>query len=439
MRNRLVWTLGFGAFGLAFSITTTSAYLAPLLERFTSSRTVIAGIISAEGLFALGMSLVIGPASDAFHTPLGRRRPFMLIALPGLAGTLALMGLMPNLWTTAIVVLVFYVAYYVYEPPYRGLYPDLLDESVYGRAQGVQHLLRGAALGIALIAGSQLFDAWHAAPFIVAAVVTTVACGTPAVRVREELSHQERVYAGVRAYMATSWTVLKEEHLARRFLIANMLWEGAFAAARTFAVLYVTKGLHESQDVATGVLACVAAGYVVAAVISGRLGDRFGLAPVLFGASIVYACGLTGAGFATKWHSLYYIVIFPVAVAAGTVMTLSWGLLFKLMPAHRRGAIAGLALGTKGIGLLFTLIAGVMIDALSSTFHKTNGYQALWWLCAVPIALSVPLVGSLLGTDRGGPGGAGDGAGPVGPDVLVPGALGDGPVSGTAARPAAGG
>ena len=94
-----------GAFGLAFSITTTSAYLAPLLERFTSSRTVIAGIISAEGIFALLMSLVIGPWSDSFHTPLGRRRPFMLIALPGLAGMLVLMGLMPNLWTTALVVL----------------------------------------------------------------------------------------------------------------------------------------------------------------------------------------------------------------------------------------------------------------------------------------------------------------------------------------------
>ena len=147
MRNRLVWTLGLGAFGLAFSITTTSAYLAPLLERFTDSRTVISGIIAAEGIFALGMSLVIGPWSDSFHTPLGRRRPFMLVALPGLAGALALMGLMPNLWTTTVVVLAFYVAYYVYEPPYRGLYPDLLPERVYGRAQGVQHLFRGIALG----------------------------------------------------------------------------------------------------------------------------------------------------------------------------------------------------------------------------------------------------------------------------------------------------
>ena len=404
MRNRLVWTLGLGAFGLAFSITTTSAYLAPLLERFTDSRTVIAGIISAEGIFALGMSHVIGPWSDSFHTPLGRRRPFMLVALPGLAGALALMGLMPNLWTTTVVVLAFYIAYYVYEPPYRGLYPDLLDESLYGRAQGVQHLLRGAALGIALIAGSQLFDVWHAAPFIVAAAVTTLACGGTVMLVREEIGQGERVYTGVGAYLKTSWQVLREEELVRRFLLANALWEGAFAAARTFAVLYVTKGLGETSATATGVLACVAVGYIIAAVVSGRLGDRFGLAPVIFGASIVYAGGLFGAGFAETWHNAYYALIIPVAVAAGTVMTLSWGLLFKLMPSHRRGAIAGLALGTKGIGLLFTVVAGVVIDALSSTFDKTNGYQALWPLCAVPIALSIPLVGSLLRVETNGTG-----------------------------------
>ena len=70
---------------------------------------------------------------------------------------IALMGLMPNLWTAAIAVLAFYVAYYVYEPPYRGLYPDLLPPSMFGRAQGVQHLLRGAALGIAL--GDEFEDA----------------------------------------------------------------------------------------------------------------------------------------------------------------------------------------------------------------------------------------------------------------------------------------
>ena len=71
-QRALPWRLGLGAFGLAFSLTTTSAYLPPLLGRFTDSRTLIAVILGAEGLFALTLPLVIGPWSDTFQTPLGR-------------------------------------------------------------------------------------------------------------------------------------------------------------------------------------------------------------------------------------------------------------------------------------------------------------------------------------------------------------------------------
>src|SRR5262252_3853618 len=77
----LVWILGLGAFGLAFSITTTAAYLPPLLSRFTDSGGLIGLILGAEGVFALTLPLVIGPWSDSFHTPMGRRRPFMLASL----------------------------------------------------------------------------------------------------------------------------------------------------------------------------------------------------------------------------------------------------------------------------------------------------------------------------------------------------------------------
>src|SRR5581483_4558501 len=41
-RPPLVVVLGLGAFGLAFSISITAAYLPPLLAKFTDSRTLIA-------------------------------------------------------------------------------------------------------------------------------------------------------------------------------------------------------------------------------------------------------------------------------------------------------------------------------------------------------------------------------------------------------------
>src|SRR5215468_10396204 len=85
-----MWRLSLGAFGLAFSITTTAAYLPPLLGRFTESKTLIALVLGSEGIFALTLPLVIGPWSDTFQTPMGRRRPFMLVGLGPMGFCLAL-------------------------------------------------------------------------------------------------------------------------------------------------------------------------------------------------------------------------------------------------------------------------------------------------------------------------------------------------------------
>lgn len=395
-RRALVWILGLGAFGLAFSISVTAAYLPPFLAKFTDSRTTIAAIVAAEGLFALSVPLVIGPWSDTFQTPMGRRRPFMLAALPAFAFCLALVAFMPTIWTTALVVAAFYFSYYVYEPPYRGLYPDLLHESVYGRSQSVQHILRGAAIGIALVGGGFLFSHWRPGPFLLAAVVTTAACGAVVLLVHEDAGH-ERVFKGIRAYVQTSWYIFRREPHIRLFLGANAAWEGTFAAMRTWVVLYITKGLGQPVATSSAVLAVVAVGYVIAAVASGPIGDRIGLARTILFASIVYGLGLLFAGLATEWHDWYYGVILPVAVAGGTVMTLSWALLFKLMPPEHRGAISGIATTTKGWGLLSgPLIAGVAIDLLSPYLDKTNGYQVLWPICAAPVLMAIPVVASLI-------------------------------------------
>ena len=392
VRRSLFWVLGFGAFGLAFSITTTAAYLPPLLHRFTESGALIGLVLGAEGVFALMLSPVIGPWSDTFHTPMGRRRPFMLAALGPLGFCLLLMPFMPNLWTSTLIVLAFFFAYYVYEPPYRGLYPDLLPPSTYGRAQGIQHVLRGIALGAALVGGGFLLKVWHAAPFVLAAFVTTAACAVPILFVREDGGHG-RVFEGVGAYFKRSWQILREEAEVRRFLLANAAWEGTFAAARTFVVLYVLDGLHESKTISSELLGAVAAGYVIAALVAGRLGDRFGIARVIFFASFIYGGGFLVAGTATTWHTWYFALIVPVAVAGGMVMTLAWGLLFKLMPQEHRGAISGLATTTKGLGLLLGApVAGVAIDLARPYLHSTDGYQILWPVCGIPILAAIPLV-----------------------------------------------
>jgi Na+/melibiose symporter-like transporter len=318
----------------------------------------------------------------------------MLAALGPMGFCLLLVAFMPNLWTTTLIVLAFFFAYYVYEPPYRGLYPDLLPASTYGRAQGIQHVLRGIALGAALVGGGFLLKAWHAAPFVLAAFVTTAACGATILFVSEDGGHG-RVFEGVGAYFKRSWQILEQETEVRRFLIANAAWEGTFAAARTFVVLYIIEGLHESKVISSAVLGAVATGYVIAALVAGRLGDRFGIARVIFFASFVYGGGFIVAAAATTWHNWYFALIVPVSIAGGTVMTLAWGLLFKLMPPEHRGAVSGLATTTNGL-LLGAPVAGAAIDLARPFLPATSGYQILWVVCGIPILAAIPLVARMM-------------------------------------------
>ena len=134
----------------------------------------------------------------------------------------------------------------------------------------------------------------------------------------------------------------------------------------------------------------------MAALVAGRIGDRIGLARVITAASAVYGVGLLAGGFGSEWHAWYLGLIFVVAIAGGTVMTLAWGLLFKLMPPGERGAVSGLATTTKGLGLVIgPLAAGAVIDILRPRLEETEGYQALWPVLGVPIILAIPLVARL--------------------------------------------
>jgi Na+/melibiose symporter-like transporter len=319
----------------------------------------------------------------------------MLVALFPMGFCLLLMPFMPNLWTTVVIVMSFFFAYYLFETPYRGLYPDVLPASTFGRSQGIQHIQRGIAIGIALVVGGLLFKVWQPSPFILASILTTAACGLTILLVREDGGHGH-VFEGFWAYIQRSWHIFWEDGDVRRFLLANSAWEGAFAAARTFVVLYIIDGLDQPLYVSSTVLGVVAAGYVLAALAAGRFGDEFGVGNVILGASVVYGLGLLVAGFAQTWHWWYYGLIAPVAMAGGVVMTLAWALLFKVMPATDRGTITGLATTTKGLGLVIgPLAAGAAIDIFHSYFRSTDGYAVIWPVVAMPVLAVIPLVALL--------------------------------------------
>ena len=283
-----------------------------------------------------------------------------------MAFCLLLIPFMPTLWTTALLVLAFYFAYYLYEPPYRGLYPDVLPPSTYGRAQGVQHVLRGIALGDRA-RRRQLPASRSGARAVPDGGVRHDG------RVRRDdraRARGRRTRARVRgrsrvrqAELAIFW----DDGDVRRFLIANSAWEGTFAAARSFVILYVDRraarvedGLR--RDPGRGGRRLRGGGDLLGAArrpVRARAGDLLRLVRLRDGVLV--------GGLAQHWHELV-----PRADRRGLDRRRHCddarvGLLYKIVPAQHRGAVSGLATTTKGIGLLVGApLAGLAIDLVAA-------------------------------------------------------------------------
>jgi MFS family permease len=236
----LIVLLGLPTFGLAMAISLLTAYGPVILIHLTHSPAAVGALIGGEGAFALVVPLASGTVSDRLPpSPLGRRLPFVLAGAPLAVTALAVLPFSESTAIAALSVLVFFVGYYTYYPPYRALYADLLPRALYARAQAGQAIARGIRLGVALLAGGLLLGVWEPLPFVIgsAALVSTTLALLPVFRLQSRRRDSTLPYrpASVRELLRTS--------KLRVFAVVNALWEFSFAGLKSFIVLYVVRGL----------------------------------------------------------------------------------------------------------------------------------------------------------------------------------------------------
>lgn len=389
--RRFLALLAVPSFGLALSITMVTTYLPVLLSK-VSGPTATGVLIGFEGLLALFVPGLVGAWSDRTKTRLGRRLPYVLIGAPAMALALLVMPFFTNFAILAVALFVFYAGYFTYYAPYRAMYPDLVPEPDRPRSQGVQNVAREIGLGAALIGGGFLLGLWKGLPFAVAAGVLLAVTGAFSYRVRTHARESEEDAAAPPPATSPwrSWALMREDADIRRLLTANALWELALGAMKTFVILFITVGLGRSTSLASAALAIVAVGVIVAALAAGPLAERFGHGRLLTVAAIVYAAGLAVPIFV---HSLYFLIaLFPLAVAAGIVMTLPYSLLMNLLPDADHGAGAGAFEASRGLGVVLgPILAGVAVETMKPIFSSTEGYAAMFLVASVAVLISVPL------------------------------------------------
>lgn len=388
--NRFLALLAVPSFGLAMSITMVTTYLPVLLSK-VSGPTATGVLIGFEGLLALFIPGLVGAWSDRTRTRFGRRLPFVLAGAPLMAIALMVMPFTTAVVPLAIALFVFYAGYFTYYAPYRAMYPDLVPAADRPRSQGVQNTAREIGLGAALISGGFLLGVWKGLPFAVAAGVLLAVTGAFAWRVRSHAPECEDDDAQpVRPSSPwRSWGLLRENADIRRLLTANVLWELALGAMKTFVVLFITVGLGRSASLASAALAIVAVGVIAAALSAGPLAERFGHGRLLTWAAAVYAAGLAVPIFVESL--LFLVALLPLAFAAGIVMTLPYSLLMGMLPDADHGAGAGAFEASRGLGVVLgPILAGVAIETLDPLFASTDGYAAMFLVASVAVLISIP-------------------------------------------------
>jgi MFS family permease len=392
--KRTLALLGMPTAALALAITVVTTYVPVAASEFLDSTIIIGGLIAIEGLLALWLPLVVGSWSDRLTSPIGGRLPFLLVATPFAAVSLAVTGLVGTLWLLAVVVTIFFVAYFIAYEPYRALYPDLIDDDIAARAQSTQAIWRGTGTGVALIGGGLLIAWGTAAPFLGGAVLFLVAMGlflsVALPRARRARQSRSSDRENVREEASDLRGVLRGHPELRAYLVANALWEASLGALKTFVFLYITTGLGQSEAASAGIVGGVALLVLPAAIISGKLADRYGRLRAMAWVLPLYGLGQLVPAFTQSIAVLVPIMII-VGFGGGLVMTLPYALLQPLMPPGRHGVLTGFYSLSRGIGTaLGPLLAGIAIQVLADPFDSTEGYAAMWLVCGGTILLSVP-------------------------------------------------
>jgi MFS family permease len=373
----LLLVLGLPTFGLAFAISILTTYGPVLLLRLSHSPSTVGLLLGAEGALALAVPLVSGGLSDGLPSGrLGKRLPFILLGGPLVLVGLVLLPLATNLVVAGTALLLFFVGYYLYYPPYRALYADLLPRNLYARSQSSQGILRGAGLGSALLAGGFLLGLWMPLPFILAGLIVLAATLVLRPIVPE----------------AVALRVLVQDPGLRLFAAANLLLELSFAGLRTFIVLYVTEGLGRSPQAASIVIGVVAVAYVLGAPLASRLEKRFDIVSVMTVAAVIYGIGLCAGALPTTIAPL--IVMLPfIALAGSVLLTLPQALAFLLAPEGSEGVAAGIVDVSRGAGVVLgPLVVGFAVRYSGSLFEATHGYAAMWPVIGGATLLAVPLL-----------------------------------------------
>jgi MFS family permease len=390
VRTMLVLVLPTLGFSTGLSLITT--YLPLILKEYTESDTLIGVAIGGEGIFAALLPLWVGVLSDRIWTKRwGRRQPFMVFAGPFMAASLILAPFQPGYLPIAISTFAFFAAYHFYTSPYQSLIADVTPANKAGKVQGYQAFMRGGGMFLGMVVAGLLYYRWKPSPFILCGLLIMVLTYFTVRRIQEP--EPEVVYRPPRqsplGELKTIWASTRKHPGIQRFMVASFLWESTLAGLRPFIMLYFTRALGATEQLSALLMLLVGVTYMVAALASGYLADKYGRI-LLMRVGLVIFFGGCVLGFFMRDIKWAFIFLPFFGLGGSIVLTLPYAILMRLMPREHVGQFTGMFSMMRGLAnIVAPVLAGAAIDISRNFMNRGSEYSVIWLYTALMIVISL--------------------------------------------------
>jgi Na+/melibiose symporter-like transporter len=381
-------SIGTGAF-FAFN----NFVLPPILKSF-GAPDLLTGLLSStrsiEGVF---IQPTVGAISDRIWTPLGRRRPFMLVGVPLSAIFFLLAGFyVHTLLGLAIAIFLFSIFFNAAVDPYAALLADIAPVRERGLLSGVSTGVQVLAQVVFLVIVSRAavdgeVPLWT---YALVAAVMVLSFGATIFGIKERRDAVVRAeHHSFRQYVAA----ITSHTQAMRYLLTGFVYQFGINAVIPFLTLFLIEDIHQTPDVAFAVAGLTMLITAISAFVSGKLAERFGSRAVLAaGWGVLVLAAIGGTLVADLPQTIVVVVLAGIGNGAATAM--SWPLLTELIPSNETGVFAGLKAAADSVAIPLSIVVAAEL------FLPRFGYRGIFAMLAINIVVALVLLLAIVRVPR---------------------------------------
>ncbi len=391
--------LGFGFLGISMIWSLYNAYVPVFLkDTFNLPLTAVGGIMTIDNIFAIILLPFLGALSDRTNTPIGRRRPYILIGAP-LAMfffiMIPYMNAMQSLILMMLVIILMNLSMSLYRSPVIALMPDITPSKYRSQANGIINLMGGVGALLAFFGSKPLYNMDKTYPFIAGGMVMLFACMMVVLFINEDKAlsfdngNKDKVSfkKSFDELVDNLKDVIHGDKSLLFILLSILFWFIGFNSIETFFTLYAKYYLGIGETSGATILGYYSLIFMLTAIPSGLIGAKIGRRKTIrIGLTVLMVCllaSLVGSFFISKDKT---VLIFWSYAAAFMCAGFGWALVnvnslpmvVDMTTAEKVGGYTGLYyFFSQAANIAAPPVAGFVLDLSTDGGKIPGGYISL--------------------------------------------------------------